>query len=637
MYKEIESGSFIIVNHYLSSVLVLIVFALLTSLANSQVLPVLVRPNGGNLLSTGATTMIEWSGVPADDTVGLDYSLDGGKSWIPIIEQATGLSYSWKLPDTVSTKCQVRVRHHLSPQITPYLLKSMAVKDSIIRNTFSLTDSALFMTSIKQWGLYYLKNSIVASPLSGAPTKDLRLHGAFHRDSLHVLMANSEGGVALYNIRNPLFPSLDDRWRRVVSYVEYSPSGNYLFGVTDTIIHRCNPISNFSFTGYVRAGVRFTIARFAPADTMYAVACSDTSIDLVDASRLQRIRNIPTRFVPDRLAFTRDGSKLVLSSHNSGTVEVIDIISGNVLRRFPVHNRICVDMALSGNDSLLATVDGDGVGKVWSMASGGILFTIPQISGNGLATGLAFSNDGRRLVDGERGHLAIWLLPDNDYYSSDVSDSTFSIQRFETPIITSVDMVDFQKVVVDRYADTVINAMVKNRSDHQVMVTAMKLQGADTAMFEIVEEELFYPLASGMTRTISLGYHPLRMGEARAQLLLEYGEPGSPAIVELRGEGVLPAGVIPGGTESSATVQLALRPNPANATVEIELGIRQRSDVQITVVDQRGREVATILGEVVDPGRRVFRYDVSGLAAGIYYCHVATSSGTISGAFRIVR
>ncbi len=68
--------------------------------------------NGGESLSMGAWHVITWE---SDDSVGvvgdsIYYSTDGGISWTPVIYQAGNpQSYNWRVPDTPSGECRIRV------------------------------------------------------------------------------------------------------------------------------------------------------------------------------------------------------------------------------------------------------------------------------------------------------------------------------------------------------------------------------------------------------------------------------------------------------------------------------------------------------------------------------------------------
>ncbi|MFA6569707.1 MAG: fibrobacter succinogenes major paralogous domain-containing protein [Bacteroidota bacterium] len=66
--------------------------------------------NSGEAICPGTVVQIQWDGVPASDTVKLEYSTNGGTDWIMITDTANGLSFNWTVPNTVSDNCVVRVR-----------------------------------------------------------------------------------------------------------------------------------------------------------------------------------------------------------------------------------------------------------------------------------------------------------------------------------------------------------------------------------------------------------------------------------------------------------------------------------------------------------------------------------------------
>ncbi len=52
---------------------------------------------------------IQWEGVSFSEKVKIEYSTNGGTDWIEITDTASGLSYNWKVPNTVSTNCLARI------------------------------------------------------------------------------------------------------------------------------------------------------------------------------------------------------------------------------------------------------------------------------------------------------------------------------------------------------------------------------------------------------------------------------------------------------------------------------------------------------------------------------------------------
>jgi lysophospholipase L1-like esterase len=70
----------------------------------------IASPNGGERWVVGSAQEIKWSAISTLANVRLEFSADGGKSWTTIVAStANDGSHSWKLPDTISNQCLVRV------------------------------------------------------------------------------------------------------------------------------------------------------------------------------------------------------------------------------------------------------------------------------------------------------------------------------------------------------------------------------------------------------------------------------------------------------------------------------------------------------------------------------------------------
>ncbi|MCP4152188.1 MAG: hypothetical protein GY757_30900 [bacterium] len=67
-------------------------------------------PNGSEDLLVGTTHTVQWSTTGTVDNVKIDYSADSGSNWTTIIAStANNGTFSWTVPDAISTDCLVRV------------------------------------------------------------------------------------------------------------------------------------------------------------------------------------------------------------------------------------------------------------------------------------------------------------------------------------------------------------------------------------------------------------------------------------------------------------------------------------------------------------------------------------------------
>ncbi len=73
----------------------------------------LLHPNGGEVFVAGSDTVITWKGVAPTDPVNLEYSTNNGATWLRVATNISGLSYLWRVPNTPSDLCLVRVTTRL--------------------------------------------------------------------------------------------------------------------------------------------------------------------------------------------------------------------------------------------------------------------------------------------------------------------------------------------------------------------------------------------------------------------------------------------------------------------------------------------------------------------------------------------
>ena len=71
----------------------------------------IVSPNGGEIWPSASQRMIKWTYCEVDN-ISIDYSLNDGTTWKPIIENipASQLSYNWTVPTIPSFTCRIRIR-----------------------------------------------------------------------------------------------------------------------------------------------------------------------------------------------------------------------------------------------------------------------------------------------------------------------------------------------------------------------------------------------------------------------------------------------------------------------------------------------------------------------------------------------
>jgi Secretion system C-terminal sorting domain len=67
-------------------------------------------------------------------------------------------------------------------------------------------------------------------------------------------------------------------------------------------------------------------------------------------------------------------------------------------------------------------------------------------------------------------------------------------------------------------------------------------------------------------------------------------------------------------------------PNPFNPTTKIQFSIADRQWTTVRLFDVLGREAATLVNEVKEPGTYTVEFDGSNLASGVYVCTLTAGS-----------
>jgi glucose/arabinose dehydrogenase len=68
-------------------------------------------------------------------------------------------------------------------------------------------------------------------------------------------------------------------------------------------------------------------------------------------------------------------------------------------------------------------------------------------------------------------------------------------------------------------------------------------------------------------------------------------------------------------------------PNPFNPSTTIVLEVQERGAYTLRVFDMLGKEIATVLQDVLEPGLYERVFNAEGLAAGVYYCRLGSAAG----------
>lgn len=422
-----------------------------------------LTPNGGEVFKAGSTVPIYWNGRPENRQAIVEYSIDGGVSWLQAKGNHTGESVLLSIPDNspASSACQVRVGVEETDVLRPEKVYTFFGHDSgtgvavaeispdgNLLATVGM-DAQIFIwdlqTGQKLHSLDGHTSFVTFAKFNQDGTKfascsqdgSVQIWNVKTGEQEHLLLAQGDGGLVPWAVAfSPIGPEIavsnDDgsitMWNsetgeaineftgvevmkpheEAIRYLEYSPDGKYLIA------------SSSDRTGsIIDVKTRTVLQRFEHH-------IEDTTEAKTREEYIERLR----RKVVNGIQLTPDGKTIITNGYD-GLIKFWDARRGDLLRTINAHNGARVSsVALSPDGKLLASVGYNGTAKIFDVRSGEVLASLALEDQDVPMLRASFSPDMRYLAIGQGdGKASLWKLHPSDMI--DISDSFWSIEPCE--------------------------------------------------------------------------------------------------------------------------------------------------------------------------------------------------------------
>lgn len=584
----------------------------------------LTAPNGGERFPVGITTEITWTGVLPTDTVRLDYSTDGGASWLPITDRATGLRHPWRVPNTPSETCLARVRvdsltgggtgssplfrvvdvwrgHAVRNDGGPVVEARFLPQGTTGTSALVASASNNFRDRMQIWRP--LTTTLFADETPAATVRDLDV-GTAER-SVAVASERNGGEVTIYR--------LDGTRTTIAAYdvttvtlqkngsahvVTGHGSGEVRIWGSDGSLIRTIPAATVGLGPITALDFRPGALEFAVGGDRSGTVDDTVKIFGVDG-RLQEVYPRNAGVTPHRngiasIRFSPDGARFVAVS-NDAQVLVWSRFGGQPALALSGHN----DAAFSPDGSLLIVGEGD---LFWSSggdpadpkvydALSGRLFAVLRDEHQSAVTDVDMI-----LIDGVHYALSagldstvvIWEMQSGETEPGgpgvDVSDDLWAII---TSDLQSQD-VDFGLRPVGTPTDSVVRAWLRNPGEVDLLVERMTIGGADRGNFEIMSALPPFIVPGRGSVPVEFRFTPDRSGPFGATV--EIVSVIDTLTQNLTGEGVAPLLRIDASIVDFGLVEIGDVKDSTVTAVVTNIG---STPVVMTAIEEAGPDVAS--------------------------------------------
>lgn len=520
----------------------------------------LTSHNCGKAFTAGMDTLITWEGIPEDDRVMIEYSADSGMTWSLVTDNATGYKHLWKYPPLPPTKTgMLRIQQLALNGIDPRVWTKGFELDAV-KDVFSPDNNRI---------AYIINNNSVTV-----------------RDAL-----------------------------------------------TGELINTISPVAS---------GPQPVIA-WSGNSSQLAIA-KGTSIELIDIFTGVKKRAISASAGVKIMGVNSDGQRLAYGTED-GTVVLVDLSTGRELQRKTGFNFVIGGFVWGADGSFTVTgscadtiIMKDVIGIplqedysdcAWIMRAPSMKFKYPVIEMGKVIVGSqkdtvlknSLCNDGTVPI-----HILGATITSGDYSQfiatnglrdiilnpGDCFNHEFSFQpntegAFEAyvtvnttigdmhdkfllkgigipPFIKTIaKFIDFGQVELTKPKDSTL-AVLKNIGNEIVEFDSIVQGGPNMRDFSTIEKIKKFTLAPGESKTLTLRFTPKELGLTNGRILAYYKGVGSPAMIQLYGEGIpriLPIEKVKDSTIDTITIE-----RRGISEMRIEIGEERHVETMDTLTDK---------------------------------------------------
>ncbi|MGA1435150.1 MAG: choice-of-anchor D domain-containing protein, partial [Candidatus Kapaibacteriota bacterium] len=472
------------------------------------------KPACPDLFLAGIDSMIKWEGIPQDDRVRIEYSADSGKTWLYVTDNAKGGKHVWQYPPLPRTSLgMIRVLQMASDGIDPNLWSSGYEPGSISsvnspdgsKIAYLLNDNSLSIRIAQNGEQLRIFRKVPGRITSYSWDLTGNFLAVGFEDGL-LMIKDIRSGNTIKEIKNSGASINLISWNQSGNKIATSSSDGVL-----SVIETSTGIETQKKSGYnfIVKNIEWT----ADGSVTASGACSDEFV-------IKMSDGFPLQIDTTDCVFSMKAPKLVMKKTKADLGKVIvgsgkDIMVDNVLCNegdAPLH--VLGADVTNGNAEEFGVPRGAGDFILQPKECRAFMFSLmPQYAGK------------------KKGFVTIRTTV-GDFY--DVIELT---GEGIPPFISYKEMIDFGQVELNKPKDSTV-ILLKNIGSEVVEFDSIVQGGPNVRDFTTSEKIRKFSLAPGESKTVTLRFNPKELGLTNGRVMAYYKGVGSPAIVQLYGEGI---------------------------------------------------------------------------------------------------
>ncbi len=501
----------------------------------------IVHPNLKETLIVGDTSFISWKGLLPKDVVQVEYSTDNGRNYQTIKNNTEGLSIDWKVPDTPSDSCRVKIYQLWPNNIgqTFYLRHKGQVNSAFFNSTGERIVTSCGDGNAYVWDVF---TASLKFKLEGHTNKVTWAN--FDPNDKYIVTSSEDSSLRVWNYNDGSLLAILKEHKNKIESVSWDPTGHYLVSndfsgeviVWDTTWNPIKKIkSNYGPTKF---------ASFNPINNSeIATANFGSNIKIWNWKDYKAgdkpIKTFETNAYNNwHVIYNSDGTKIASTTESSKPQRLyvwdvnkpekplyyishnFDSLSNNsiITSSFFVHPEL--------KKELILTSSTDNTARLWNADDGSIFPVIDYIGQNVFGNDkekhhnavrtAVFDKIGSRVVTASWDSTAIiWNLNQREI-QQDVSDSVFRIVR----VNGKTKDIDFGDLPLGYIKDSLVKSVFKNETQFTYKVYKIFIQGNSAQDFTINNQiKLPLILKPGDSINLELSFEPKDYGLRDAEII----------------------------------------------------------------------------------------------------------------------